>query len=58
VALRLSIIGINTLLSTINPQPSTNAAPFHRAGGLGKMYQVFGDRMDTLISELNEALAA
>jgi len=33
-------------------------APFDRAGGLGKMYQLFGDRMDQLIAELNEALAA
>jgi type I restriction enzyme, R subunit len=33
-------------------------APFDRAGGLGKMYQLFGDRMDPLIAELNEALAA
>ncbi|HSU56966.1 MAG TPA: DEAD/DEAH box helicase family protein [Candidatus Dormibacteraeota bacterium] len=33
-------------------------APFDRDGGLGKMYQLFGDRMDPLIAELNEALAA
>jgi type I restriction enzyme R subunit len=33
-------------------------APFDRAGGLGKMYQLFGDRMDPLIGELNEVLAA
>jgi hypothetical protein len=58
MALRLSIIGINPSLSTINPQPSTNAAPFYREGGLGKMYQLFGDRMEPLIADLNEALAA
>ena len=33
-------------------------APFDREGGLGKMHQLFGDRMDPLIAELNEALAA
>ena len=33
-------------------------APFDRAGGLGKMYQLFRDRMDPPIEELNEVLAA
>jgi type I restriction enzyme R subunit len=33
-------------------------APFDSAGGLGKMYQLFGDRLDTVIEELNEALVA
>lgn len=33
-------------------------APFDREGGLGKMYQLFGDRMDSLVEELNEALVA
>jgi type I restriction enzyme R subunit len=33
-------------------------APFNAKGGLGKMYQVFGNKMDAVISELNEALAA
>ncbi|MFI0435342.1 MAG: DEAD/DEAH box helicase family protein [Parachlamydiaceae bacterium] len=32
-------------------------APFDSKGGLGKMYQLFGDHMDNLIQELNEALA-
>jgi type I restriction enzyme, R subunit len=27
-------------------------------GGLGRMYQLFGERMDPLIAELNEALVA
>ena len=35
-----------------------DAAPLDRAGGLGKMHQFFGDRMDPLIEELNEARAA
>lgn len=32
--------------------------PFDALGGRGKMYQLFGDEMNMLISELNEALAA
>ena len=33
-------------------------APFDSEGGLGKIFQIFGDRMDPLIEELNEALVA
>lgn len=33
-------------------------APFDAQGGLGRMYQLFGDQMDNVISDLNEALAA
>ncbi len=33
-------------------------APFDGKGGLGQMYNLFGDRMDGVIDELNEALAA
>jgi type I restriction enzyme R subunit len=33
-------------------------APFDARGGIGRMYQLFGERMDDVISELNEALAA
>ena len=33
-------------------------APFDSKGGMGRMYQLFGDRMDGVIDELNEALAA
>ena len=32
-------------------------APFDGAGGLGRMYQLFGDEMDPLMTELNEAVA-
>ena len=32
-------------------------APFDAQGGLGRMYQLFGNRMDSVIDELNEALA-
>jgi type I restriction enzyme R subunit len=33
-------------------------APFDGKGGLGKMYQMFGNKMDAVIRELNETLAA
>ncbi|MBL9155791.1 MAG: DEAD/DEAH box helicase family protein [Verrucomicrobiales bacterium] len=33
-------------------------APFDAQGGLGKMHQLFGDQMDTLIDELNRELVA
>lgn len=32
-------------------------APFDSKGGIGKMYHLFGNRMDDLIEELNEAMA-
>jgi type I restriction enzyme R subunit len=32
--------------------------PFDAKGGKGKMWQLFGDEMETIINELNEALAA
>ena len=33
-------------------------APFDGKGGLGKMYKLFGDQMEGVVDELNEALAA
>ena len=33
-------------------------APFDAKGGMGQMYKLFGDRMDNVIDDLNEALAA
>ena len=32
-------------------------APFDAKGGMGQMYKLFGDQMDSVINELNEALA-
>ena len=32
-------------------------APFDAQGGLGRMYQLFGTQMDSVINELNQALA-
>lgn len=33
-------------------------APFAQEGGIGKVYQIFGDGMITILNELNEALVA
>jgi type I restriction enzyme R subunit len=33
-------------------------APFDSKGGMGRMYQLFGDRMDAVIEELNKELVA
>jgi len=33
-------------------------APFSQQGGLDKMHQLFGDELNVIIEELNEALAA
>ena len=34
-----------------------NYAPFDAHGGIGKMYELFGNEMDEIIEEMNEALA-
>jgi type I restriction enzyme, R subunit len=33
-------------------------SPFDSEGGRGKMYQLFGEKMDELLDELNEVLVA
>jgi len=33
-------------------------APFAQEGGLGKVHQLFGESLNTILSELNETLAA
>ncbi|OGQ97775.1 MAG: hypothetical protein A2521_02425 [Deltaproteobacteria bacterium RIFOXYD12_FULL_57_12] len=33
-------------------------APFSQQGGLGKVHQLFGDELNLIIEQLNEALAA
>ena len=33
-------------------------APFDGKGGMGQMYALFGDGMDTIMTEMNEALSA
>ena len=37
---------------------SFDYTPFVEHGGIGKAYQVFGDRLSPLLNELSEALAA
>lgn len=39
-------------------QDDLEMAPFDSKGGLGKMHQLFGDKMNILLTELNEVLAA
>ena len=39
-------------------QTDFDDVPFNRMGGLGKVYQLFGDRLPTLLDELNDRLAA
>lgn len=39
-------------------QDDLEMAPFDSQGGLGKMYQLFGDRMDWVIEEMNRELVA
>ena len=33
-------------------------SPFMQEGGLGKVHQIFGNKLNTIIEELNETLAA
>jgi type I restriction enzyme R subunit len=39
-------------------QTDFDDVPFNRMGGLGKVYQLFGDRLPALLNELNDRLAA
>jgi type I restriction enzyme R subunit len=39
-------------------QSDFDDVPFNRMGGLGKVYQLFGDRLPKLLDELNDRLAA
>jgi type I restriction enzyme R subunit len=39
-------------------QADFEEVPFNRMGGLGKVYQLFGDRLPKILDELNERLAA
>ena len=35
-----------------------NYAPFVQSGGLGKVYQLFGDKLAMIIDQMNATLAA
>ncbi len=39
-------------------QADFDDVPFNRMGGLGKVHQLFGDKLTKLLDELNERLAA
>ena len=39
-------------------QDDSDLNPFNAQGGLGKMWQLFGEQTENIINELNEALAA
>ena len=54
----LRMIKDHILASVHIEREDLDYAPFDAQGGLGKMYQLFGDEMDTLLEELNAALAA
>jgi len=39
-------------------QDDFDDVPFNQMGGLGKVYQLFGDKLPKILDELNERLAA
>jgi type I restriction enzyme R subunit len=55
---RLQMIRDHVTTSCHFERDDLEMAPFDSEGGLSKMYQLFGDRMDAIIDELNEALVA
>ena len=54
----LRMIREHTITSFHLEQEDLDMAPFDSKGGMGQMYKLFGERMDDVIDELNEALAA
>lgn len=54
----LNMIRDHMLTSFHIDRDDLELAPFDSQGGLGAMYQLFGDRMDGVLEELNEALVA
>lgn len=46
------------IVSSFHLEPDDlDYAPFDARGGLGKMYQLFGDEMNAIVQEMNQALA-
>lgn len=39
-------------------QDDFDGVPFNQLGGLGRVYELFGDRLSSILEELNERLAA
>jgi type I restriction enzyme, R subunit len=54
----LRLIKEHVMSSFCLEQGDLDFAPFDAKGGVGKMYQLFGDEMDAIIQEINEGLAA
>jgi len=54
----LRMIRDHTINSFHIDRDDLDMAPFDARGGMGRMHQLFGDQMDEVIDELNEALAA
>jgi type I restriction enzyme R subunit len=54
----LELIRDHVIASLRMEKTDLDYAPFDARGGLGKMHQLFGQRMDTLIEELNTELTA
>ena len=54
----LRMIRDHLATSFIVERDDLELAPFDAHGGLGRMYVLFGDRMDAVMAEVNEALAA
>lgn len=47
------------IVSSFHLEPEDlDYAPFDAKGGIGKMYQLFGDEMNAIVQEMNQALAA
>ena len=54
----LRMVRDHTITSFHLDRDDLDMSPFDAKGGMGQMHQLFGDRMDDVINELNEALAA
>lgn len=54
----LELIRDNVITSLRMEKEDLDYAPFDARGGLGKMHQLFGERLDALIEELNQELTA
>ena len=54
----LRMIRDHLLTSFTIERDDLELAPFDAHGGLGRMYAIFGDRMEDVMSEVSEALAA
>ena len=54
----LRMIRDHLATSFIIERDDLDMAPFDSKGGMGQMYNLFGDQMETVMTEMNEALSA